>query len=164
MELIPENDSRLMVQCEPYDFASETLESRQDRERLMIEMMVANRGIGLAAPQVGALIRLFVIEVDGATFPCYNPKVVDGSHNMVTDLEGCLSFPDLYFKVERKEWVTGVFQDSYGHEITKTFDGMAARCYQHELDHLDGICFTSKVGPVTLSMARKRRQKQRKRQ
>lgn len=162
MQLAPENDPVLSQPCPEYDFSTETLATRVAFVEEMIQVMVATRGVGLAAPQVGRLTQLFVIDDNGATFPCYNPSIVETSQNMATDYEGCLSFPDLYFKVARPDWVIGRFQDVNGKEVTRRFDGLAARCYQHELEHLQGICFTSKVGPLTLQMAQKRRIKQRK--
>jgi peptide deformylase len=162
MKLIPENDKGLSTPCEAYDFESEDLTARLATLEHMIQMMVASKGIGLAAPQIGRLTQLFVIEADGARFPCYNPEIVDASQNMASDYEGCLSFPDLFFKVARPDWVVGKFQDINGVVITRRFDGLAARCFQHELDHLRGICFTRRVGPITLQMAQKRRIKHRK--
>lgn len=162
MQLIPENDPRLKQECEPYDFTSEDFESRSAFVHALIDLMVANRGVGLAAPQVGKLTQLFVIDDGGAKFPCYNPSIVETSQNLATDYEGCLSFQDLFFKVTRPDWIIGQFQDLNGNVITRKFDGLAARCYQHELEHLQGICFISKVGPLALQMAQKRRIKHRK--
>jgi peptide deformylase len=162
MMLLPEEHQGLKEPCKPYDFQSEDLIARKACVDQMIEFMVAQRGVGLAAPQVGRFEQFFVIEAEGAIFPCYNPCIVEVSQNAVNDYEGCLSFPDLFFKVSRPQWVVGKFQDMNGIEITRVFEGLASRCYQHELDHLHGICFTSKVGPLTLQMARKRRNKHRK--
>ncbi len=162
MQLIPENDARLKTPCAPYDYSQETQAVRTEKVDAMIQLMQVERGVGLAAPQVGLMQRFFVINDGTATFPCYNPEIVESGKEQVADNEGCLSFPGLYFKVPRAQFVVGKFQDLAGQVVTKRFEGLAARCFQHELEHLNGVCFVNKVGPVTLSMAQKRRSKNRK--
>jgi len=161
MQLIAETDPRLKQICEPFDFQSTTLEERQALVAEMTTVMQVSRGIGLAAPQVGINKQVFIMEIDDEIIACFNPEIVATSETQVQDQEGCLSFPLLFMKVGRSEWVEAMFHDVQGNEVVKKFDGLAARCYQHELDHVNGICFIDVVSPLVLGMAKKRRSKMR---
>ena len=107
----------------------------------MAEMMQAANGIGLAAPQVGILQRMIVVDVDDELFALVNPEVVDSSDETETMEEGCLSMPNYYGPVERPERVTVRALDRNGKKVRIKADGLLARCLQHEIDHLDGILF-----------------------
>jgi peptide deformylase len=88
----------------------------------------------------------------------FNPKIVSSYGSIKMD-EGCLSFPNLFLSVERAETVVVEYQDYNGNKKSATFSGLTARCFQHELDHLNGIVYTHKVKPVSLMMAMKKRKK-----
>lgn len=133
-------------------------------EKQMIEFMLANRGIGLAANQIGLAKRVFVMGSENISgfpipFALYNPKIVDQSSNTVLDQEGCLSYPGLYLTVKRPEWVVAEYQNSKGDLIEAKFDGYLSKCFQHELDHLDGICFVDRVSQLKLNLAMKKLRK-----
>jgi len=121
---------------------------------LMLDCMRRQRGIGLAAPQVGKNIRMFVMGDEKENFICMNPEIVDLSGKIVEEEEGCLSFPGLRLRVRRPSNVSVKYQDKDGALIEQDFDGKWARCFLHELDHLDGILFTTKVGKVKLKLER----------
>ena len=113
-------------------------------------------GLGLSANQCGVAERIFVIGTEDFQLVCINPKVVDESDDWVKDKEGCLSFPALFLNVERPSWIEVEFTDEFG-EIHRTrLEGLSARCYLHELDHLNGVRYTSYVKPLALKMARQR--------
>ena len=119
----------------------------------MLETMYAAPGIGLAAPQVGVLDRVLVCDVAGegeAPRPLRmaNPQVLWRSDTKVTAQEGCLSFPDHYVDVTRRDAVRVAYLDQDGAEQTVEADGLLARCLQHEVDHLDGIVFTDHVSAL----------------
>ena len=106
----------------------------------MFTVMYASRGVGLAAPQVGDLKRIIVVHVSGFKEVFINPVITKrygGKHSAV---EGCLSFPgkQVYVTRHRRIWVEGYNQS--GVKIKRKLKGLAARCVQHEVDHLDGIC------------------------
>ena len=107
----------------------------------MFETMYAAEGIGLAAPQVGRTERLAVVDVDGAKFVLINPEILskDGANEKAE--EGCLSIPDIYGDVERPGTVTIRATDESGVEYEATGDELLGRCFQHEIDHLDGKLF-----------------------
>jgi peptide deformylase len=89
----------------------------------------------------------------------FNPKVISASEELFESEEGCLSFPDLWIPVKRPIKIEAGYVDKLGKDCIITLTGIDARCFLHELDHLDGICFIEKVSPLKLAMARKKQQK-----
>ena len=116
-------------------------------------------GIGLSANQCGVFQRVFVIGTGEFQIACINPKVVAKSEEISRDNEGCLSFPALYVKVERPVWCDVEFYDETGAFKQIRLEGLTARCFLHELDHLNGVKFTQHVGPVALKLAQQRQEK-----
>jgi peptide deformylase len=106
----------------------------------LAETLVYANGAGLAAPQVGVLRRVCIIDIDGL-IELVNPRIVS-SEGEVTEAEGCLSIPGRSGYVKRPEKVTVGAQDRFGNNITVTGDGFTARAFCHELDHLDGMLYT----------------------
>jgi peptide deformylase len=92
----------------------------------------------------------------------FNPKLISQSKEIQIDIEGCLSFPDLWIDIPRPVTIVSEYLDKSGKECTIELSNIDARCFLHELDHLDGICFTEKISPLKLALARKK-QLQRKR-
>ena len=130
-------------------------------ERDMIEFMLANKGIGLAANQIGIDKRVFVMGSDlipgfPAPFAIFNPVIVEASSELVLDQEGCLSYPDLFLMVKRPEWIVAQYQDSQGNLKEIKIDGYLSKCFQHEFDHLNGVCFVDKVSQLKLQLAMKK--------
>jgi peptide deformylase len=107
--------------------------------REMAALMVREYGIGLSATQVGISRRLFVMSVDGKYRECFNPKITESSETLVEFDEGCLSFPGDRCIIKRPDWVKVEYQNSSGQKTQDHLVGLEARCFQHELDHLDGI-------------------------
>jgi peptide deformylase len=116
-------------------------------------------GIGLSANQCGVYERVFIIGTEHFQIACINPKIIEKSETTIKSEEGCLSYPGLYLKIERPEWVVAEFTTENGEVKQMRFDGITARCYQHELDHMNGKKFVDYVGPVSLQMARKKQSK-----
>jgi peptide deformylase len=151
--------STLTTMSESWDFSSDG--DAQELEKNMCDFMLENRGIGLAANQIGLTKRVFVMgsyNVPGfpAPFGVFNPEIVKTSDEKVLDVEGCLSYPDLYLKVSRPEWIIAQYQNSKGDTITAKYEGYLAKCFQHEFDHLNGVCFVDRVGKVKLALAMKK--------
>ena len=133
-------------------------------EKEMIDFMVANYGIGLAANQIGLAKRVFVIgsnNIEGfpKPFAVFNPKILEVSEETLIDKEGCLSYPGLWLSVKRPAVIKVEFQDSKGNTHEAALSGLIARCFQHELEHLDGICFVDKVSALKLQLAMKKLRK-----
>lgn len=124
----------------------------------MFETMYNASGVGLAAPQVGLSIRLFVIDADvlsddypeckGMKKAYINPRIVDHSEEVVTMEEGCLSLPGINENVARPIWVDVTYTDVEGNVHQERLDGWAARVFQHEYDHLEGHVFTDRISPI----------------
>jgi len=114
----------------------------------MFETMYAAEGIGLAAPQVGRTERLAVVDVDGAKYVLINPEIIEREAASGKAEEGCLSIPDIYGDVERAETVTIRATDENGHEYDATGTELLGRCFQHEIDHLDGKLFIDYLSPL----------------
>jgi len=124
----------------------------------LTEHMLHYNGIGLAANQLGLPYRVFAIRSD-PVLVCYNLEIVDHSPEQVLLDEGCLTFPNLFFKVNRPESIKVRYQEPNGEFQTKLFTGMTSRAIQHENDHLDGILFIDRVSNLVLDMARKKSKK-----
>lgn len=131
----------------------------------MYETMYNAHGVGLAAPQIGLPIRLFIIDCEPfsndeeltaeeqkdlaqlkQTF--INAKILEETGNEWAFNEGCLSIPDVREDVFRKEKITISYYDENFTQQTKTYEGLAARVIQHEYDHIEGVLFTDKLSPL----------------
>jgi peptide deformylase len=118
----------------------------------LFDTMYRERGIGLAAPQVGVSRRIFVVDVEGeegerVKLAFVNPKLARSSGSVVGE-EGCLSIPGIHADVKRHAEVTFEALDERGTPITVHAGGLLARALQHELDHLDGILFIDRVSAI----------------
>ncbi len=123
----------------------------------MLETMRAARGIGLAANQIGHAIRIISLDVgekESQPLVILNPEIVERASEEAAE-EGCLSLPGFYETVKRakKVLVKGVTVD--GKEFTLECEGLLARAFQHEIDHLDGILFVDHLSPVKRQLFRK---------
>ncbi len=114
----------------------------------MFETMYAENGIGLAGPQVGKNIRIFVIELDDEVRHVFiNPQIIATSQETSMYQEGCLSIPGVYEDIERPVRITVQALDENGKAFTVEADGLLARAIQHEYDHLEGILFIDRGDP-----------------
>lgn len=118
----------------------------------MLYTMYAAPGRGLAAPQVGHALRIFVMDVAWKTgtpepFVCVNPEIVNRAPDAVTGPEGCLSIPGVTAEVPRAPWIVLGWTTPGGARLERRLEGPAAICAQHELDHLDGIVTFDRVAP-----------------
>jgi peptide deformylase len=147
-----------------------------DLEKLitnMKETMYNASGVGLAAPQVGKAIRLFLIdaspfaedddisEEESAVLKSFNrvfinPKILDEEGEEWLFNEGCLSIPDVREDVSRQPKITIEYQDESFVTHTETLDGLAARVFQHEYDHIEGILFTDKLSTLKKRIIKKK--------
>lgn len=139
--LIHPNDKLKRV-AQPIDVITDETVALLDN---LYETMVANDGIGIAAPQVGKNKRIAVVEVDeGDKFELINPEIIEAKGESI-DVEGCLSIPHVYGTVKRADEVIVRYYDREGEEIEVTAFGYLARAFQHEIDHLDGVLFVEKM-------------------
>jgi peptide deformylase len=147
-EILTYQDPALRSQTE--ELTEVTLETRQLIAD-MAQTMEEAYGVGLAAPQVGILIRLFVYDAGDGPKAVINPRILRSSGEEIGN-EGCLSIPRLQGDVPRASKITATWLDPHGRKVRKTLEGFPARVFQHEYDHLFGILFTDKAIPETLHM------------
>jgi peptide deformylase len=127
----------------------------------MVDIMLENKGVGLAGPQVAVPLRIFIISLDGTrenTKVYINPTVTPGGQLYSTD-EGCLSVPDVYTRIRRYKKCTVTATDLEGNEFTEQAEGLYARCLQHENDHIEGITIAHRMGPAARIAHRKQLKK-----
>lgn len=111
----------------------------------MKQTMYAADGAGLAAVQVGVLRRVVVMDCGDGFLELVNPEITDRSEEIQEEAEGCLSIPGEYGITRRPKWVTVKAQNREGKWVLYKGEDLKARCFCHELDHLDGILYTDKV-------------------
>jgi peptide deformylase len=155
-------DPRLKKLCDPVADLSDDLRRLADD---MLETMYDAPGIGLAAPQVGVLDRLIVVDCvkEEGTPPrpliMFNPEVTAASDEISTYEEGCLSIPEQYADVTRPAEVEVTWIDRDGNRRAEAFGGLWATCIQHEIDHLDGKLFIDYLKPLRRQMITRKMQK-----
>jgi len=132
----------------------------------MFAAMYKAPGIGLAAPQVGSLLRVIVVDVAPdkipAPFALVNPEVIAKSAEMATREEGCLSLPDQYAEVTRPARVKVRYQDEQGIRQEVEAEGLLAACLQHEIDHLNGVLFVDYLSSLKRNMLLRKLAKEQK--
>ncbi|HVI39428.1 MAG TPA: peptide deformylase [Anaerovoracaceae bacterium] len=113
----------------------------------MLETMRSQDGVGIAAPQVGILKRMLIVEVNGQVIELINPEILE-TEGVQTEDEGCLSIPGMVGTVERPEYIKIKGLNREGQEVTYEGTGLLAVALSHEYDHLDGILYTDKATNV----------------
>jgi peptide deformylase len=154
LDIVIVPDQRLKTRCEPVgEITAAIRKLAQD----MLETMYDAPGIGLAAPQVGVLKRLVVLDVADEEAPrkplvMINPEITWKSEESRTYQEGCLSIPEIYGDVTRPEKIKVRYTDleNQTHEIEA--DGLLSTCIQHEIDHIDGVLFIDHMSSLKRSM------------
>jgi peptide deformylase len=154
--LVTENDVILKQIIEEYDFDICPVIDKAIVE-LMFTTMKTNNGIGLAAQQIGQNLRGFVMIINDEEFVCVNPVIIEQSEEMIISKEGCLSFPNLTLSVKRPAGISVSYKNETGIMQNRLFDGVYARCFCHELDHLNGITFDTKIAKTSLQLAKQKR-------
>ncbi len=162
-EIVKFPDPRLKEVSKPITEVDDAL---RELARDMIDVMYDEPGIGLAAPQVGASIRMFVIdtewsdeEVGRHPMVVLNPEISEREEKIIWE-EGCLSVPDYSANVERDAKITLRGNDLDGNPIEERAEGLRAVCIQHEVDHLDGVLFIDRISRLKRSLYVKKRKKQ----
>lgn len=155
-------DTRLKKVCAPIANVDGRVVKLMDD---MLETMYKAPGIGLAAPQVGLLERLIVVDIADhktekpAPVVMVNPELVWSSEEQSTYNEGCLSIPEFYADVTRPAQIKVRYVDRAGEVQEMEADGLLATCVQHEIDHLNGILFIDHLSQLKRSMIMRKMQK-----
>ena len=138
--LLHESDPTLKLEPKPWIFGENP--DPQRMRIIMLENMVAHKGLGLSANQIGMPVQVFAMYVtDRDGIVCFNPKIVGESDESVFMKEGCLSFPELYLKIKRPREIWVKYQNADGDIINAHFEDLAARIFHHEMDHMQGKTF-----------------------
>lgn len=135
----------LRQKAEPIEVINDDIRMLADR---MIDIMIETKGVGLAGPQAGVNLRIFVVSVDGTkeNAKAYINPTIKPEGKMVAVEEGCLSLPGIYGKVNRYAKCTVTATDLNGNEFTEVGEGLLARAFQHEFDHLEGTMIKDRLG------------------
>lgn len=158
IELVPENDPVLREVMPEFDFKNPPI-NPEELAHSLIETCKTNQGIGLSSNQCGLRYRVFVMGAGDEYVAFFNPKVLSSSEDTVHMEEGCLSFPLLGLRITRPAHVEVEYQDFTGTTKYARFSGISARCFLHELDHMNGILYTDRVKPLAFESGKKKRQK-----
>lgn len=141
LNILKEGDETLRKKSRPVTEINERILTLLDD---MHETLAVADGIGLAAPQVGVLRRIVIVEVGENKYELINPEIIESS-GVQEEIEGCLSVPDLFGTVRRPEYVKVRALDRNGNTFEAEGHGLLARCFCHEIDHLDGILYIDKA-------------------
>ena len=142
-ELVKSDDNILHRRIEPCGVNVD----RHFISKTLIENMFHHDGVGLSANQIGMDVRAFAMVRDieyNDVIVCFNPRIVTRSDECVWCEEGCLSFPDQFINVQRPDKIIVKYEDEEGKDHKIGLSGLAARVFQHEFDHLNGIDFTQR--------------------
>jgi peptide deformylase len=135
-------NSQLKNRCKDVDFTNPKKNLKLAHE--LLRLMAKERGIGLAANQCGYDQRVFVMSVNQKYYHCFNPEIIESSTEQDEYKEGCLSFPGEFCTVTRPLKIQVKYFSAQGQETVEWLDGLTARCFQHELDHLNGLTMFDK--------------------
>ena len=126
----------------------------------MVDLMIASNGIGLSANQVGLDAQVFVMgdSVENSTI-CINPTVLQYVEETVDDIEGCLSFPNIFVKIKRPKEILAQYWNENLEECKVKIEGYSAKCYLHEMDHVLGITMKDRASKLKWNMATKKARK-----
>lgn len=155
--LVDRYDNILKQEIPVFDFKNPPVNPVELYQELA-ENMIEYHGIGLSANQIGLPYRAFVMRAE-EIIGVFNPKIVDFSEETVILEEGCVSFPGLFVPIKRPKKIRARYTLPNGEVVTKQFDGITARCFQHELDHLNGVVYTGRANRFHLEKAKKKAKK-----
>lgn len=148
-------DPVLFTRCQEWDFDNPPLTVNRFLVQDLIETLEHHQAYGLAANQVGISYRVMAIKIDRSlsTTVMFNPELVSVSDEDFVELEGCLSFPNTVLKIGRSKKIEVRWQNVNGIYHTDTLEDMNAKCFLHELDHLNGIVFKDYVSDLKFQLA-----------
>jgi len=163
--IVAYGDPVLRKDCEEIEEYTDDIKQLIDD---MFETMYESEGVGLAAPQIGKSLRLFVVDaspfsedepdLEGFKQVFINPEIVSESGKKWSFTEGCLSIPGVRESVMRKEKIVVNYLDENFDEVEEEFSGLAARVIQHEFDHIEGVLFIDKINPLKKTMIKRKLQ------
>ena len=155
-DLVLEDDPILRKRCQPFDFDNPQEDPKKLTEELL-EAMYKYEGLGLSACQIGVDLKVFTMMADvDKPIVCFNPRITDYSVETTYMREGCLSFPGLWFSIQRHYGVSVTFAKADGTNMSATFVQLAAKIFQHEYDHMLGKLYLEYASDYMVRNARKK--------
>ena len=150
--MLVKTENQLRAETKEFDFTKDEIFKLKEK---LINTMWLESGLGISANQIGHNIRVFAMrgETKEESIVCINPKIEAFSENMNTMEEGCLSIPDVFARVVRPAEIVVTFKNDLNEDEKQNLEGLTARVFQHELDHLDGILFIDRIGPFARQRA-----------
>ena len=159
LELVHYPNPILDQQLKPFDIENPPVDPKQLKKE-MVDVMLKSNGIGLSACQVGLDYSVFVMgDSEANSTICINPVILQHTEETVTEVEGCLSFPNVYVKVKRPKEILAEWYNEDLEKQTVKIEGYSARVFLHEWDHLQGITFKDRVSKLKWDMAKKKSRK-----
>jgi len=155
MNLVPPSNEMLSRSLEKFNFSNPPTDPSELAETLL-ENLVHYKGLGLSANQLGLPHRVFVMNTEPEKLVCFNPEVTYFSNETELMSEGCLTYPSLYVKIRRPSAIRAKFFDQYGQIKTMKLNEILGRCYQHELDHLNGLDYLSRANPYHVNQGKRK--------
>lgn len=155
LELVPANHPILKKPPALFSFETDG-ESAANLANVLFDKMIELGGIGLSANQVGLDLSVFVMGTGHKRVYVFNPEILEYGRESVSFKEGCLTYPGLFMEVKRPKHIRARYQTETGELVMQDFDGITARVFQHEFDHMQGTDFTHHVSKLKLDMATKR--------
>ena len=154
-DLVLEDDPILKKRCQPFDFDNPQEDPKKLAEEL-VESMHKHEGLGLSACQIGVDLKVFSMISDDRPIVCFNPRITEFSEETTYIREGCLSFPGLWFPVQRAYGVNVTFANEDGENMNGTFVQLTAKVFQHEYDHMLGKLYIDGASAYKIRNARKK--------
>lgn len=158
MKIVTFPNPLLKKVLQPFDFSNPTTDP-VELEKNMIDCMLKNKAIGLAANQIGLDMRVFVM--GHPTMPdnaqaFFNPEILAVTEDKIDYEEGCLSFPNIYATITRPKAIKVKYQNSKGEDQFAELRDYECRCFLHEFDHLEGITFNDRLSPLKWALSVKK--------
>ena len=153
--LVLENDPILRKRGQPFDFDN----PQEDPKKLakeLVEAMYKYEGLGLSACQIGVDLKVFSMISDDSPIVCFNPRITEYSEETTYMREGCLTFPGLWFPIQRAHGVNVTFANEEGENMSGTFVQLTAKVFQHEYDHMLGKLYIEYASAYMMRNARKK--------
>ena len=155
LHLVKPNDLAMIKPLELYDFSADG-ESAEQVANVLFDKMTELGGIGLSANQLGLDMAVFVMGTNYGRMDVFNPEIIEYGAEQISFKEGCLSYPGIFMDVKRPKQVKVRYQTWAGELVLQDLDGLTARAFQHEFDHMQGLDFTHHVSKLKFDMANKR--------
>ena len=153
--LVLEDDPILRKRCQPFDFDNPQEDPKKLTEEL-VEAMYKHEGLGLSACQIGVDLKVFSMISDDNPIVCFNPRITEYSEETTYMREGCLTFPGLWFPIQRAHGVNVTFANEEGENMSGTFVQLTAKVFQHEYDHMLGKLYVEYASDYMMRNARKK--------